>query len=58
MKCMSCLGLVVRLNSFRGFNLAHINKAVNWEVSKLIQPLKVISPVLLSCEWEECAVNP
>ena len=23
MKCMSCLGLVVRLNSFRGFNLAH-----------------------------------
>ena len=23
MKCMSCLGVVVRLNSFRGFNLAH-----------------------------------
>ena len=26
MKCMSCLGLVVRLNSFRGFNLAHSKK--------------------------------
>ena len=23
MNCMSCLGVVVRLNSFRGFNLAH-----------------------------------
>ena len=23
MKCMLCLGVVVRLNSFRGFNLAH-----------------------------------
>ena len=23
MKCMLCLGVVVRVNSFRGFNLAH-----------------------------------
>ena len=23
MNCMSCLGVVVRLNSFRGFNLTH-----------------------------------
>ena len=24
MNCMSCLGVVVRLNSLRGFNLAHM----------------------------------
>ena len=29
MKCMSCLGVVVRLNSFRGFNLAH-NSHADW----------------------------
>ena len=30
MKCMSCLGLVVRLNSFKGFNLAHTkDEAIN-----------------------------
>ena len=27
MKCMSCLGLVVRLNSLRGFNLAHTTQS-------------------------------
>ena len=30
MKCMSCLGLVVRLNSFKGFNLAHTVHTPNW----------------------------
>ena len=30
MKCMSCLGLVVRLNSFRGLNLAH-----NWQIQRV-----------------------
>ena len=27
MKCVSYLGVVVRLNSFRGFNLAHKEEA-------------------------------
>ena len=30
MKCMSCLGFVVRLNSFRGFNLAHTKGVSGW----------------------------
>ena len=29
MKCISCLGLVVRLNSFRGFNLAHTGCSIS-----------------------------
>ena len=35
MKCMSCLGVVVRLNSFRGFNLAHTLHGVPLTARKL-----------------------
>ena len=35
MKCMSCLGLVVRLNSFMGFNLAHSIKCLDPSKEKL-----------------------
>ena len=47
MKCMPCLGVVVRLNSFRGFNLAH-----NREIPGC--PHRVLSTVFLSTD----AVTP
>ena len=33
MKCISCLELVVRLNSFRGFNLAHTRRRAAYGAS-------------------------
>ena len=39
MKCMSCLGLVVRLNSFRGFNLAH-RRSTRASIRYSLRPLQ------------------
>ena len=44
MKCMSCLGVVVRLNSFRGFNLAHMveeKKKREMEIMKRINNVEI-----------------
>ena len=38
MNCMSCLGVVVRLNSFRGFNLAPINPKDGYAVVDCKEP--------------------